>query len=57
MSNGNMTIPGLQDEDLFLETMDAFQIMSIPEEERIGTLLFKLYMAVMNDLVFFVNYE
>lgn len=32
-----MTIPGLQDKDLFAETMEAFQIMSIPEEERIGT--------------------
>lgn len=37
LSNGNMTIPGQQDKDLFTETMDAFQIMSIPEEERIGT--------------------
>lgn len=32
-----MTIPGLQDRDLFAETMEAFHIMSIPEEERIGT--------------------
>lgn len=32
-----MAIPGLQDKDLFAETMDAFHIMSIPEEERIGT--------------------
>lgn len=37
LSNGNMTIPGQQDKDLFTETMDAFQIMGIPEEERIGT--------------------
>lgn len=37
LSNGNVTIPGQQDKDLFTETMDAFQIMSIPEEERIGT--------------------
>lgn len=34
-----MTIPGLQDRDLFAETMEAFNIMSIPEEERIGTAL------------------
>lgn len=32
-----MTIPGLQDKELFAETMEAFNIMSIPEEERIGT--------------------
>lgn len=32
-----MTIPGLQDKELFAETMEAFHIMSIPEEERIGT--------------------
>lgn len=38
LSNGNMTIPGLQDKDLFAETMEAFHIMSIPEEERIGTI-------------------
>lgn len=37
LSNGNVTIPGQQDKDLFTETMDAFQIMSIPEEETIGT--------------------
>lgn len=30
--NRNVTIPGQQDKDLFTETMDAFQIMSIPEE-------------------------
>lgn len=38
LSSGNVTIPGLQDQDLFAETVDAFQIMNIPEEERIGTL-------------------
>lgn len=37
LSNGNVTIPGQQDTDMFTETMDAFEIMSIPEEERIGT--------------------
>lgn len=37
LSNGNMTIPGLQDKDLFAETMEAFQIMSISDEERTGT--------------------
>lgn len=36
LSNGNVTIPGQQDKDLFAETMDAMRIMSIPEEEQIG---------------------
>ncbi|XP_072239595.1 myosin-9a isoform X2 [Leuresthes tenuis] len=45
LSNGNMTIPGQQDKDMFTETMDAFQIMSIPEEERIG--LMKVVSAVL----------
>ena len=36
LSNGNVTIPGQQDRDLFLETMEAFKIMSIPEEESTG---------------------
>lgn len=36
MSNGNVTIPGQQDKDMYTETMDAFQIMGVPEEERIG---------------------
>lgn len=35
-----MTIPGLQDADLFAETVDAFNIMNIPEDERIGTFYF-----------------
>lgn len=38
LSNGNMTIPGQQDKDLFAETMEAFQIMSVSEEERTGTI-------------------
>jgi len=43
LSNGNVTIPGQQDQDLFTETMEAFEIMSVPEEERTGTLsLFKM---------------
>uniref|UniRef100_H3D9D5 Myosin-9 n=1 Tax=Tetraodon nigroviridis TaxID=99883 RepID=H3D9D5_TETNG len=45
LSNGNMTIPGLQDKDLFAETMEAFQIMSISEEERAGFL--KVVSAVL----------
>ncbi|XP_056135931.1 myosin-9-like isoform X1 [Lampris incognitus] len=46
LSNGNMTIPGQQDKDLFTETMDAFKIMSIPEEERTG--LLKVVSAVLH---------
>uniref|UniRef100_A0A3B4V9D6 Myosin-9 n=1 Tax=Seriola dumerili TaxID=41447 RepID=A0A3B4V9D6_SERDU len=45
LSNGNVTIPGQQDKDMFTETMDAFEIMSIPEEERIG--LLKVISAVL----------
>lgn len=36
LSNGNVTIPGQQDRDMFVETMDAFKIMSIPEDEQMG---------------------
>ncbi|KAM3598487.1 uncharacterized protein V6R79_018664 [Siganus canaliculatus] len=38
LSNGNVTIPGQQDKDLFTETMEAMKIMSIPEDEQIGML-------------------
>ncbi|XP_030639155.1 myosin-9a [Chanos chanos] len=38
LSNGNMTIPGQQDRDMYVETMEAFKIMSIPEEEQTGLL-------------------
>ncbi|CAB1344647.1 unnamed protein product, partial [Coregonus sp. 'balchen'] len=34
----NFDVNGYIDHDLFVETMDAFNIMSIPEEERIGLL-------------------
>jgi len=37
LSNGNVTLPGQQDKEMFTETMDGFQIMSIPEEEITGT--------------------
>ncbi|CAL8302424.1 unnamed protein product [Merluccius merluccius] len=38
VSNGNLTIPGQQDKDLFTETLEAMKIMSIPEDEQIGML-------------------
>lgn len=37
LSNGKVTIPGQTDKELFVETMEAFNIMSIPEEEINGT--------------------
>ncbi|XP_077474164.1 myosin-9 isoform X2 [Stigmatopora argus] len=45
LSNGNVTIPGTQDKDMFAETMDAMRIMSIPEDEQIGML--KVVSSVM----------
>ncbi|XP_026158575.1 myosin-9-like isoform X1 [Mastacembelus armatus] len=45
LSNGNVTIPGQKDKDMFTETMDAFQIMSIPEDETTG--LLKVVSAVL----------
>lgn len=36
LSNGNVTIPGQQDKDLFTETLEAMKIMGIPEEEQMG---------------------
>ncbi|KAK3575549.1 hypothetical protein QTP86_029450 [Hemibagrus guttatus] len=40
------TIPGQQDRDLYSETMDAFRIMSIPEDEQTG--LLKVVSAVLH---------
>ncbi|TRY55590.1 hypothetical protein DNTS_021481 [Danionella cerebrum] len=45
LSNGNVTIPGQQDKDLFAETIDAFRIMGIPEDEQTG--LLKVVSAVL----------
>uniref|UniRef100_A0A8C9WA62 Myosin-9 n=1 Tax=Scleropages formosus TaxID=113540 RepID=A0A8C9WA62_SCLFO len=38
LSNGHVTIPGQQDKDLYVETMEAMRIMSIPEDEQMGML-------------------
>ncbi|XP_059418234.1 myosin-9-like isoform X1 [Carassius carassius] len=38
LSNGNVTIPGQQDRDMYLETTEAMRIMGFPEEEQIGLL-------------------
>ncbi|XP_043971353.1 myosin-9-like [Gambusia affinis] len=45
LSNGKVTIPGQTDKELFVETMEAFNIMSIPEEEING--LLKVISAVL----------
>ncbi|KAI7804139.1 myosin-9 isoform X1 [Triplophysa rosa] len=38
LSNGNVTIPGQQDRDLYMETMESMRIMGFSEEEMIGLL-------------------
>uniref|UniRef100_A0A4W4GZJ9 Myosin-9 n=1 Tax=Electrophorus electricus TaxID=8005 RepID=A0A4W4GZJ9_ELEEL len=45
LSNGKVTIPGQQDRDIYGETMDAFRIMSIPDDEQTGML--KVVSAVL----------
>ncbi|MBN3312097.1 MYH9 protein, partial [Atractosteus spatula] len=45
LSNGNVTIPGQQDRELFVETMESMKIMGIPEDEQIG--LLKVVSAVL----------
>ncbi|KAF4080350.1 hypothetical protein AMELA_G00169200 [Ameiurus melas] len=46
LSNGKVTITGQQDKDIYSETMDAFRIMSIPEDEQTG--LLKVVSAVLH---------
>lgn len=55
LSNGNITIPGQQDKDLFMETLEAMKIMSIPEDEQIGqkqklNIIVKIYVCVYSTL-------
>ncbi|XP_056608312.1 myosin-9 isoform X2 [Triplophysa dalaica] len=38
LSNGNVTIPGQQDRDLYMETMESMRIMGFSEEEMTGLL-------------------
>ncbi|KAL4647969.1 myosin-9-like [Arapaima gigas] len=52
LSNGNLTIPGQQDKDLFVETMEAMKIMSIPEEEQIGLLKVVSAVLQLGNMVF-----
>lgn len=37
LSNGNLVILGQQDQDMYLETMKAMDIMGFSEREQIGT--------------------
>ncbi|XP_021164077.2 myosin-9 isoform X2 [Fundulus heteroclitus] len=52
LSNGNMTIPGQTDKEMFLETMEAFKIMSIPEEEITGLLKIISSVLQLGNMVF-----
>ncbi|MBN3308151.1 MYH9 protein, partial [Amia calva] len=45
LSSGSVMIPGQQDGELFLETMDAMKIMGISEDDQIG--LLKVLSAVL----------
>uniref|UniRef100_A0A4W3JNU4 Myosin-9 n=1 Tax=Callorhinchus milii TaxID=7868 RepID=A0A4W3JNU4_CALMI len=38
LCNGNVTIPGQQDKDMFQETMEAFRIMGIQDDEQLAML-------------------
>uniref|UniRef100_A0A146Y4M7 Myosin-14 n=1 Tax=Fundulus heteroclitus TaxID=8078 RepID=A0A146Y4M7_FUNHE len=52
LSNGNMTIPGQTDKEMFLETMEAFKIMSIPEDEITGLLKIISSVLQLGNMVF-----
>uniref|UniRef100_A0A8D2ZN18 Myosin-9 n=1 Tax=Scophthalmus maximus TaxID=52904 RepID=A0A8D2ZN18_SCOMX len=52
LSNGNVTIPGQQDKDLFSETLEAMRIMSIPEDEQIGMLKVVASVLQLGNLTF-----
>lgn len=49
LSNGKVTITGQQDKDIYSETMDAFRIMGIPEDEQTGEAL-----PSMSNIVLFM---
>ncbi|NWS18848.1 MYH9 protein, partial [Pachyramphus minor] len=52
LSNGHVTIPGQQDKDMFLETMEAMKIMGIPDEEQIGLLKVISGVLQLGNIVF-----
>uniref|UniRef100_A0A671RK52 Myosin-9-like n=1 Tax=Sinocyclocheilus anshuiensis TaxID=1608454 RepID=A0A671RK52_9TELE len=47
LSNGNVTIPGQQDRDMYLETMEAMRIMGFSEEEHIGEYILPVISSVL----------
>ncbi|XP_068799377.1 myosin-9 [Struthio camelus] len=52
LSNGHVTIPGQQDKDMFLETMEAMKIMGIPDEEQMGMLKVISGVLQLGNIVF-----
>ncbi|XP_025973665.1 myosin-9 [Dromaius novaehollandiae] len=52
LSNGHVTIPGQQDKDMFLETMEAMKIMGIPDEEQMGLLRVISGVLQLGNIVF-----
>ncbi|XP_010211289.1 PREDICTED: myosin-9 [Tinamus guttatus] len=52
LSNGHVTIPGQQDKDMFLETMEAMKIMGIPDEEQMGLLKVISGVLQLGNIVF-----
>ncbi|KAL9853032.1 LOW QUALITY PROTEIN: myosin-9 [Geothlypis trichas] len=52
LSNGHVTIPGQQDKDMFVETMEAMKIMGIPDEEQIGLLKVISGVLQLGNIVF-----
>ncbi|NWX83723.1 MYH9 protein, partial [Nothoprocta ornata] len=52
LSNGHVTIPGQQDKDMFVETMEAMKIMGIPDEEQMGLLKVISGVLQLGNIVF-----
>uniref|UniRef100_A0A4W4HT87 Myosin-9 n=1 Tax=Electrophorus electricus TaxID=8005 RepID=A0A4W4HT87_ELEEL len=47
LSNGNVTIPGQQDKDMYTDTLEAMRIMGFSEDEQIGTRLLRVVSSVL----------
>ncbi|XP_008412424.1 myosin-9-like isoform X1 [Poecilia reticulata] len=52
LSNGKVTVPGQTDKEMLAETMEAFNIMSIPEEEINGMLKVISAVLQLGNMVF-----
>ncbi|XP_067875475.1 myosin-9-like isoform X2 [Heterodontus francisci] len=52
LSNGHVTIPGQQDKELFQETMEAFRIMGISDDELIAMLKVVSSVLQFGNIVF-----